>query len=120
MKPYILIQSTHLPYSTSNATDAYEAALAATNIGLAIKFVFVDKAIFQLHKKQQSPFIQHKSMAKKLSALPLFDIEDIYVVKPKPNTGITITELVLEDELSYIDHTDFLALCKHAQHILVF
>nr|WP_206663266.1 DsrE family protein [Ningiella ruwaisensis] len=75
----MLIISTHAPYHSSFAMDAYEAALGATNVGLEVRFLFQGNGVFQLLSAQTPAGIQHKNMAKKLKALPLFDIEDIYV-----------------------------------------
>lgn len=117
MTPYILIQSTRAPYSTSSAIDAYEAALAASNLGLRVKYVFIDKGIHQLNVKQQGLLLSHKNMAKKLSALPLFDVEELYVLS---SSNTVIEDLVLEDEIKFIDHEEFTYLCENASQILVF
>jgi len=117
MSPYILIQSTHLPYSTSYPIDAYEAALAASNLGLKVKFVFVDKAIHQLNAHQQARSIAHKSIAKKLMALPLFDIEDLFLLHQAPQR---VKHLVLQEEIKIITDAQFQNLCSQAQHVLVF
>ena len=117
MTPYILIQSTRAPYSSSAAVDAYEAALAASNLGLRVKYVFVDKGIHQLNVNQQGQLISHKNMAKKLSALPLFDVEELYALS---SSNITKEDLVLSDDIEFIDHAAFVSLCENASQILVF
>jgi tRNA 2-thiouridine synthesizing protein C len=120
---YILIQTTAAPYSTSLGIDALEAAFAATNIGLRVKFVFIDDGIYQLLNHQQSQAIGHKSLAKKLSALPLFDIEDIYVCAHSARERqIDLTDNLLVNSLSVcvVDNQEMKGLLDHADHILVF
>lgn len=97
------------PYSTSTPIDALEAAIAATNIGLEVGYLFRDKAVFQLINGQASNAINHKSTLKRLSLLPLFDIESIYVCKKSVETfGISLEHLVFDVELvdsQKIQHT---------------
>lgn len=119
MMQYLLIQSTQAPYSSSFATDAYEAALAATNIGLYVKFVCVGDGIYQLSRQQQSGDIAHKNMAKKLSALPLFDIEDIYVLNNDLSLcGLSKSDLLLD--VTIIEKDELNTLCDQAHQVLVF
>jgi tRNA 2-thiouridine synthesizing protein C len=50
--PYIVIQTTHSPYSSSAAIDAIDAAFAATNIGQSVVYVFAGDGVFQLTRNQ--------------------------------------------------------------------
>lgn len=119
MSDYIVIQSTQAPYSSSFAIDAFEAALAASNLGIVVKFMFIDDGVYQLSAAQTPEHIKHKSMLKKLSALPLFDVEDLMVM----DTHIQARNLSIESlgvPVRVINKEAFLRLCKQAQQVLVF
>lgn len=119
MKPYILISCSSAPYNTSKPIDAYEAALAASNIGLEVKYLFRQRGLYQLLKQHDCASIGHKDMAKKLSALPLFEIEDLIVVKQDIDAlKLQSESLVVEPIL--IDQEDVGSLFNNAQQVLVF
>ncbi|MGB3727536.1 MAG: sulfurtransferase complex subunit TusC [Glaciecola sp.] len=118
MTPYILIQCTAAPYSTSSSIDAFEAALAASNIGLHVKCVFMHDGVYQLVSAQDASEIKQKNMFKKLSALPLFDIEDCFVL-----SNCLIQRDLSKQQINnadIINSDQFNQLCQQAQHILVF
>ncbi len=92
----LLVITSKPPYSTSSAIDALEAALAATNIGLEVGFLFRNEAVYQLVNDQAPDGIYHKSTLKRLSLLPLFDIESIFVCKKS----------AIEYDIK-LDHLDF-------------
>lgn len=113
---YLLIISSKAPYSSAASFEAIEAALAATNIGLKVKFLLVDQGVLQLMPNQQ-PFEQ-KSILKKLNALPLFDVEALFVAQQAlkqyaPNLSVP-------DIFSTINQKQLLALQSQAKQILVF
>ncbi len=117
--PYIVIQTTHAPYSTSYAVDALEAAMAATNVGLKVVFIFMHEGVFQLLSSQQPALISHKNIAKRILALPLFDVEDIFVQRSAlMQFDIDMNNIKLDIEL--IDNHRISDLCKQAEHVLVF
>ena len=117
--PYIVIKTTQPPYSTSSSVDALEAAMAASNIGIKVIFVFADDGVYQLNETQEAAIIEHKSIYKRLKALPLFDIDDVYVQA----TAVIARNINLEAcEIDYKLHGDE-SLCNvysSAQQVLVF
>lgn len=117
--PYIVIQSSQAPYSSSHAIDALEAAIAATNIGLEVIFIFIDEGVYQLLNNQENMAITHKSMFKQLLALPLYDVERIYAQSSALN-AYNIPIPTNMPDLRPIDDANIVDLCKHAQHVLVF
>lgn len=117
---YLLIISTQAPYHSSMAIDAFEAALAATNVGLNVKLLFQHDGIYQCLSSQQANQIGHKNMYKKLSALALFDVEDVYLDTESVNyRGLRITN---SDAFAWqaANKNKVLELQRAAQHILVF
>jgi tRNA 2-thiouridine synthesizing protein C len=119
LKAYLLIISTQAPYNSSASTDAFEAALAATNVGLEVKVLFQHDGVYQMISTQSPEHIQHKNMFKKLKSLPLFDIEEIYI----DNESIEVRELrITNNELDWqsICKSDMISLIGSAQQVLVF
>ena len=117
--PYIVIQTTQPPYSSSSAIDALEAALAATNIGVNVIFVFVGEGVYQLHNKQENSAIFHKSTFKKLKVLPLFDVDKIYAQHSSLiEHGVSLPNQMTN--ISPISDTELVDICKQAKHVLVF
>jgi len=116
---YVLIQSCRAPYSSSYPIDALEAAFAATNMGLELRFVFVGEGVLQLIQEQGNTSIAHKSIFKKLGALPLFDIEKIYV----QSTALSKYNVSIPQSMPNIETVSdakLASLCQYAQHVLVF
>lgn len=116
---YIVIQTTRPPYSTSDSIEALEAAMAATNLGIEVVFIFVGEGVYQLLSKQENTVIFHKSMFKKLLALPLFDIESIHAESSaliQYDVGLPV-EMPL---INALDGSQIADLCRFAKHVLVF
>lgn len=116
---YIMIKSTKPPYSTSAAVDALEAAMAASNIGIVVKFVFIDDGVYQLLPSQDASLINHKSVYKRLKALPLYDVEDVYVhsaALSKLNVDLHKVDIPVE----IIDNETLVNMSKQAIQVLVF
>ena len=117
--PYIVIQSTQPPYSSSCAIDALEAAFAAANIGLEVIFIFVGEGVYQLLDKQENSAIFHKSMYKKLKALPLFDVDKIYA-QHSSLIEHSVSLPIQMPNISAISDTELVDCCKQAKHVMVF
>ena len=123
MASYILVKTTQPPYSSSAAIDAIEAALAATNIGLNVKYLFINDGVYQLLNNQNSELIAHKNTSKKLSALPLFDVEDIYVCAQSAtqrNIDMLTQDLVKALSVESLNAKQIFNLANNAKQILVF
>lgn len=118
-EPYLVIQSTQAPYSTSACIDAMEAALAASNLGISVVFLLVDDGVFQLVAEQNSQAISHKSIYKKLSVFPLFDIELLFAQHSAiVSNGISIDNLRFD--VKTLEDPQIVELCQQATHVLVF
>lgn len=114
---YILINSTQPPYSRSNANDAFEAALGASNIGVKVKIVFSGLGQYQLITHQQADKIMRKNILKRISSLPLFDVEDIYLLRPT----VATERLDLDTfDVKLIEPQIFSTLLHNAEQVLVF
>lgn len=119
MSAYLLIVSTKPPYHSSAAVDAFEAALAATNVGLEVKILFLHDGVYQLIDTQYPQAIGHKNIYKKIMSLPLFDVEDIYVDTASMDArSLCITNVDIHWQP--ICENKKITLMQCAQQILVF
>jgi tRNA 2-thiouridine synthesizing protein C len=116
----ILFISRHSPYGTSQAREALEALLAAAVYGQDTQVLFMDDGVFQLVNNQNSATIDQKSLGASLPALPLYDVEKIYVHSESlRNRGISANELVL-DSVQIIDSQAVSRLLAQQDQLLSF
>ncbi|MFC4699339.1 sulfurtransferase complex subunit TusC [Glaciecola siphonariae] len=122
MNPYLLIITCRPPYHSSSDIDAFEAALAASNVGLEVKFLFKDDGILQLLPSQAPEHIHHKNTFKKLSALPLFDVSDIFVCHHSVRERDIVLAAPDDSTLNWqmLDKAAVVALIQSASNVLVF
>jgi tRNA 2-thiouridine synthesizing protein C len=117
--PYIVVQTSQAPYSTSAPIDALEAALAASNIGLKVVYMFIGDGVFQLIHEQRNIEISHKSVYKKLTALPLFDVDLLFAqALAIHNNKISLNKIRLN--VNVIENEEIVKICAKAQQVLVF
>lgn len=97
----LLIISSHAPYGMQHSKDALDIALACSVFNIKVSMLFLDDGIYQLIKNQQSKLIGKKNLESMLSALPVYDIDKIYV----SHTDLTTRGL---DEKSLFMHVNLL------------
>lgn len=116
----ILFISRHAPYGSSVAREALDALLAAAVYDQELSLLFMDDGVFQLLAQQDASFIEQKNIAATLPALPLYDVENIYVHwESLQHRGITTTELVL-DSVQIIDSNAVSGLLAQQDQLLSF
>jgi tRNA 2-thiouridine synthesizing protein C len=99
----LLFISRHAPYGSSLARDALDAVLTAAAYDQDISLLFMDDGVFQLLKQQDPEPLEQKNIAATLPALPLYDVENIYVHwESLEKRAITPADLVL-DTVQIID-----------------
>lgn len=79
MSKRILIICRQAPYANSLAREALDIALATSIFEQDLALLFLSDGVWQLHKKQNSETLSVKNHGKIISALPLYDINDIYI-----------------------------------------
>ena len=115
----LLIISSQAPYFSSNAQDAIEAALAASNVGVKVTYVFANKGLYQLLTEQKSVLIGKKSLFKQIRALSLYDIEDLYYIKDDAE-ALSVSAADIYDEVEPMDLVSFNRLCDSFDAVLRF
>jgi tRNA 2-thiouridine synthesizing protein C len=115
----LLIISTQPPYFSSCAQDAIEAALAASNVGVRVTYVFSQKGLFQLIADQNSVGIGKKSLIKQIRVLSLYDIEDLYYIKEDAEE-LCLCASDISTEVEPLDLDAFNVLCDSFDAVLRF
>ena len=67
------------PYGSSLAREALDVALAAAAFDQPVALLFLGDGVLQLLPQQQAPGIDQKPLDKQLAALPLYDVDKLYV-----------------------------------------
>lgn len=108
-KKKILILCRKAPYGNSLARAAFDIAMAASAFEQELAIVFIGDGVFQLLDDQNSEHIEQKHHGKLLSALSLYDIDDLYAEKEAFETRnidteklIVSTTLLTQEELKNI------------------
>lgn len=96
MKKSFLLICRHAPYGSALAREALDVALTAATFDQSVALLFVGDGVLQLVRRQQPTAIAQKALDKQLSALPLYDVETIYVeAEALAARGLTAADLVL-------------------------
>lgn len=74
----ILFVMRHAPYGNSLAREGLDALLACAAFEQKVSVLFLNDGVFQLLKNQQSDAIEQKSLEKSLTALPLYDVNELF------------------------------------------
>lgn len=92
----ILLILSHAPYGDSYAKEALDIALTAAAFGLPVSLLLMQDAPYLLLKSQQPEQIQQKNFANICKALPMYDIENVYIEAQAAQTKrITLDQLVI-------------------------
>lgn len=96
MKKTFLLICRHAPYGNSLAREALDVALTAATFDQPVTMLFLGDGVLQLLRDQQPAAIAQKALDKQLAALPLYDVETIYVDAAALSTrGLEIADLAL-------------------------
>ncbi|MFT5592745.1 MAG: tRNA 2-thiouridine synthesizing protein C [Oceanicoccus sp.] len=77
----ILILQRHAPYGSSIAREGLDFVLTSAAYDQNLTLLFLGDGVFQLLCHQDSKAIELKNHASALEVLPLYDVENIFVVK---------------------------------------
>jgi tRNA 2-thiouridine synthesizing protein C len=73
-----LVISRRPPYGNSHARDALDTALTTAVFEQPVSMLFLDDGVYQLLQAQGPAAIQQKNLGATLSALPMYDIDQLY------------------------------------------
>lgn len=120
MQKKILLISRHAPYGSSTAKEALDVALAAAVYDQDLSLLFMDDGIFQLLKDQQGQKINQKKISSILSALPLYDINKIYIHQESLKQRKIEDKDLLIENATILTNEQVSILLNHQDHILSF
>jgi tRNA 2-thiouridine synthesizing protein C len=107
------------PYGESYAREALDVALATAAFDQTIAMLFLGDGVTQLLHAHDSAAIGEKSFEKQLSALPLYDINSIYIdANALEQRGFTAADLSLPAQA--VSDTEISALLKNHDVVLNF
>ncbi len=88
------------PYGTIYAQESLEVVLIGAAFEQDVSMVFIDDGVFQVMKGQDTAQIGVKNFSPTYRALPMYDVEKLYVEKESMNArGLTEDDLIdLGDE----------------------
>lgn len=75
----ILIVNQSAPYSSGNAKESLDLALAAGTFEQDVSILFTGDACYQLMAAQNPGEIESKNLTQMLNALPIYGVEKLYV-----------------------------------------
>ena len=107
------------PAFNSKGREALDLAMLSASFDQVVKLIFVDEGIFNLLSGQQPELLGGKDYISTFKALPLYDIEDIYICdKSMSQYSIQKSELIVEAEPVTADRIR--TLINEADEVLVF
>lgn len=96
MKKSFLLICRQPPYGNTRAREALDVALTAATFDQSVSMLFLGDGVLQLLRDQQPADIAQKALDKQLAALPLYDIETIYVEAAALSVrGLDVADLAL-------------------------
>ena len=119
IKKRLLFALRHAPYGNALAKEALDAILATSVYDQTLSVVFMDDGVFQLIKEQQADAIEAKNFINILSALPLYDINDVFVCEASL-TARGISKDAISDTIQSLTADDLQNLFHQQDHILSF
>jgi tRNA 2-thiouridine synthesizing protein C len=112
MKRYLFIIS-RSPYASSHALEQLEAAMVAAVFEASVAVLFRDEGAWNLQQDQTGGSIGQKTLTKVLSALPAYEVEELYVCADALGTlgvqidpSLTVKPINLTEQQSLISTSD--------------
>jgi tRNA 2-thiouridine synthesizing protein C len=102
----VAIINTQAPFSSAAGKEALDAALIFGSYEQAISLFFMADGVFQLIGDQNATAIETKDYLKTFSALPFYDIENIYVCQQSLTERNLSTNFHL-DNVQVLSNDDF-------------
>lgn len=109
----------HSPYQNQLAREALDMALAFAAFDQSVSLVFCGDAVFQLLKQQSTEQHGVKNIEKTLAALPIYDIEQVFVCEASlAQRGLTLAKLSVTAKA--IDSANLQALIHRSDKVFNF
>ena len=107
----------HSPAAGDQAKEGLDALLATAAFEQKVMPVFLGLGVWQLNRQMALSNINLASIDKQLSALPLYDVDTLYVHKPSfENHGVTTQYR----NIHWLGDTELQQLIQQADQVLTF
>jgi tRNA 2-thiouridine synthesizing protein C len=80
-KNHLLFLTTKSPWTSSSAASCTDMVMTAAIFDQSVRLLFCNDGVYQLLKDQDGTLCGMKTLAKQLTALDLYGIEQVYVEK---------------------------------------
>ncbi|WP_028304067.1 sulfurtransferase complex subunit TusC [Oceanospirillum maris] len=115
----LLIMFRKAPIGTSWAREALDLALVGAAFGQHVSLLFMGDGVYQLLTNQQPESVGQKGTQAMMKALPMYDIEQIFVSQQcLADRGLTQDQLGFSCDL--LDQTQVQALLQSHQQVFNF
>ena len=115
----ILILQRHAPYGSSIAREGLDFILTSAAYDQNLTVLFLGDGVFQLLVNQDSKAIQLKNHASALEVLPLYDIDQLFVIEEDLNER-KINHNQIIDSVNVISRKQSKALIKQHKKVIGF
>lgn len=96
--------SRRAPYGQSGAKAMLDMVLSAAVFDQQVNYVFMDDGVQQLRRGQEPSAIDAKNLSAAFSALPLYDVNNIFVdAESLQRRGLTQDQLVIDTRMCDAD-----------------
>lgn len=112
----ILVHFTSSPYASGAIGEGLDFAISATNYGHQVIALFSDDAVWMWQSEQHTPD-GIKSVSKRLKALPLFDVEKLYVCESSLRLRAVNAD---HNRFEQVTGAQIAAFFEHAEHVVTF
>lgn len=109
----------HAPHSTAHGREALDLAMLSASFEQEVSLIFVDEGILHLLPNQNSELIGGKDYIATFKALPLYDIERLFVCETSLKQ-LGINQESLLHDFQVIDSTSIAKQLQLADEVLVF
>jgi len=88
------------PYGSGRAKACLDMVLSAAVFDQHVTLIFMDDGVLQLQREQAARNINAKDLGAALSALPLYDVDQIFVERESlTRRGLSLDQLAIEASL---------------------
>ena len=115
----ILIVNQSAPYSSGNAKESLDLALAAATFEQNVSILFTGDACYQLIAQQTPQNINSKNLTQMLKALPIYGVENLFVDE-QSLIDRHINQLDNDLNIIRVSSSELLALYQNANTVFRF
>jgi len=120
MASSLAIINSHAPFSESSGKDALDMALIFGSYEQEIALFFQGDGVWQLLDQQDGSSLGIKNYLKTFSALPFYEIEQIYICENSLRERNIVDTTFNIEEYKVLGNSDFSAMLNNFHHILRF